>query len=344
MYKVNSCIFIKILLIISVAFSQGCSDKKANNKYITSRRAPESNPMIDDSQQEKIMAQKDQASVKRAKGEYDAYQDYQSNEAPVSLKDLKRIKRRPVLNIKELNAIMDSKSNGHHIKKSKSHTSHNIVDHSKKPCTEAHCDLKKVITYNKQQAKKVSTTAAVVPSSPSTVMPKVVVQASPAAKEMKPVVLNSSAEVSHIVPSSPSIMPKVVVPASPAAKEMKPVVHNSSAEVSPIVPSSPSAVMPKVVVPTTAAKEISHVVPSLPVMPKVISPIPPIPAVNSVVNAKELSKVDAPSAVPNLGNEPVAKFTESQSKNKIGTVNTLLIKFYFNIKNKIHSLFVGGDE
>ena len=302
MYKVNSCIFVKILILISLAFSQGCSDKKASNKYVTSRRAPELNPIIDSSEAKKNRDLKAQASVRRAKDEYDTYQDYQSNEAPVSLKDIKRIKRRPVLNIKELNAIMDSKSQGYHAKKTKSHTSKNTVEHSKKTCTEAHCDLKKVINYNKQQAKK--TSAAVPTASEESVKYK------------------SKTIVS--APSMPTVvMPKVIMPASSTPVEAKPIVS---------APSIPTAVMPKVIVPAS----------STPVEAK---PIVSAPSTSAMIIpervTQDLPKVGSPSAP--VANEPMSKFTESQSKNKIGTVNTLLIKFYFNIKNKIHSLFIGDD-
>ena len=364
MYKINSGLFIKIMLCIAMAFVQGCSDKKSsNNKYIASRRAPESNPMVDDVQKAKMMALKEKSSVKREKDEYDSYQDYQSNEAPVSLKDIKRIKRRPVLNIQELNELMDSKSKVGYRKKSKSRRNEE-VNSSEKPCTEANCNLKKVITYNKQQAKKTNTTVPVVPAPknvapvaqnpsapmPMKVMPKIVVPV-PAPKNASPV---------NPAPSTAmQVIPKVVVPV-PAPKNASPVnpAPSTAMQVMPkvVVPAAPKnaspvnpapstvmQVMPKVVVPAPAPKNASPVNPApstaMQVMPKVNSP--------SSIMVPDLPKVVSPTVETFSGNEPaappMAKFTESQSKNKIGTVSTLLIKFYFNIKNKVQNLFIGSE-
>ncbi len=143
---------LKILLIASTLLFQSCSKKE--NKYVSTRRTPTDNALALNSLQGRAdIALNDSIKVKRAKEDYDAYQNYQSVDAPVSLKDLKKVKRRPVLNIKELNDIMDDSSKNNHRKKTQhSHVSHE--ESATKPCTEAHCDLKKVIKYNKQQANK----------------------------------------------------------------------------------------------------------------------------------------------------------------------------------------------
>lgn len=353
MYKTNN-ILLKIILIISIFFLQGCSSQ--NKEKTPSRRSPGGNPnAIQVINAKNNEALNESMSVKRSDNDYDIYQDYQSINAPISLNEMKRIKRRPKLNIKELNDLMDNKSNNH---KARQETPNKTIEEA--PCTEAHCDLQKVIKYNKQKAK----TKIIVNSNSA----KEIVTSAP-----KPVV---AMPVQSAISSKPSELPKpVAMPVQPAVSSKplelpKPIAM----PVQPAVSSKPSELSPKPAIVPVSLPEIKPVA-SLPKInasvnqPEVVAPVqqPIVGNTSSEMLAKRkkvlseaikddvseetlypnLTPVDIPKVVMPKLTPPVAapapaaiaKFTESKTDMDLSSLNEVLIRCYFTVKNKITGLF-----
>ena len=140
MYKVKANLVIKLAIIISALIFQGCSSSKDNSPI---KRAPTKNPNnISLAQSNQMSGAQDALSIKRADSNYDTYQNYQSINAPISLKEMKKLKRRPVLNIQELNNLMDNNANN-------KPTENRHIDNVKAPCIEENCNLQEIIKYNK---------------------------------------------------------------------------------------------------------------------------------------------------------------------------------------------------
>lgn len=375
MYKTNN-ILLKIILIISIFSLQGCSSQ--NKEKTPSRRSPGGNPnAIQVMNAKNNEALNESMSVKRSDNNYDIYQDYQSINAPISLNEMKRIKRRPKLNIKELNDLMDNKSNNH---KARQETPNKTIEEA--PCTEAHCDLQKVIKYNKQKAK----TKIIVNSNSA----KEIVTSS----ATKPVV---AMPVQSAISSKPSELPKpVAMPVQPAVSSkplelpksivmpVQPVVSSKPSElpkpiampVQPAVSSKPSELSPKPAIVPVSLPEIKPVA-SLPKIkavanqPEVVEPVqqPIIGNTSSEMLAKRkkvlseaikediseetlypnltpvdipkvvMPKLTPPVAAPAPAPTAIARFTESKTDMDLSSLNEVLIRCYFTVKNNIKGLF-----
>ncbi len=126
----------------------------AKEKELPPRRNPSDNPNAQSYDLAKKIQQEQLKKVKRQDNNFDTYQNYQSIDAPISLKEIKQNRRRPVLNVRELNSLMDR-----NFKSRPSKTTQEMDDSlSEKPtCSDESCDLQKVIKYNKAIAKKQKT-------------------------------------------------------------------------------------------------------------------------------------------------------------------------------------------
>lgn len=143
-YFLKKGLLLKWLLLIIIASLSACSGKTDNT---TPRRSPSDNPNSPSIGQAAGYQSK-KNEIKKSNGDFDTYQNYQSADAPVSLKEIKKNRRRPVLNVQELNGLMDK-----NFKKLANFASEGNPA-EKANCTEDKCELKKVINYNKAIAKK----------------------------------------------------------------------------------------------------------------------------------------------------------------------------------------------
>ena len=299
MYKVKANLIIKLAIIISALIFQGCSSSKDNSPI---KRAPTKNPNnISLAQANQMSAAQDALSVKRADSNYDTYQNYQSIDAPISLKEMKKLKRRPVLNIQELNNLMDNNVNN------KPRENHHI-DNVKAPCIEENCNLQEIIKYNK--AKNSNKPVKIE-------KPHNKIEAQP---KLEPV-------LAAPIIQKPAL-PEVNVPVVSA-----PIIKKPSETVEQKTP-APIAPAPMPVAP--APKKPSEVIEKKAPAPIAPAPMPVVPAFKKPLDAAE-EKMPAPPTLPPIA---TSKLVEAEAQNnKISTINNLLVKCYVNIKNKIYSLF-----
>ncbi|MEK6733903.1 MAG: hypothetical protein AABY27_02215 [Pseudomonadota bacterium] len=144
MNKITLSICSKILIITFAFALQGCY---SNDTSAVTRRAPSQNPGEND-QNNTVSSNRFSTPPKKYNSDFDAYQEYESNDAPVRLSDLKQVRRRPVLNIQELNDIMDNQ----YAKKTRKDKKPQNIE--KVTCEDENCDLKEVIKYNKAKTQK----------------------------------------------------------------------------------------------------------------------------------------------------------------------------------------------
>ncbi len=300
-YKIRINILSTTLLFGLMLALQSCSNSDVvvdkNMQQSTSknsnRRAPEGNAVGS-----QLSEPKSDTSLKRSDKDYDVYQNYQSNDVPVSLGELKKLKRHPVLNTRELNST-------------RRHKTTKTKKKAKIPHIDANCNLQEVINYNKQQQKTDSVSAAsTVPAQVTTktpeventsnksvttsAVPKVAViavpnKANPSTKnEVKIVSTEPKKKQEKLTPSK---LPKV------ALSELKAIKQKSSETVSasvvkaiPATPapasvsSVPKVLAPAVVlVPTTTAPVVKSMPTVIPVPAPVVKSDPaPAPMIKSV--------------------------------------------------------------
>lgn len=145
-YSLKKELLPRWLLYLAIASLFACSKKTET----APRRSPSSNPSSASVEKSVSEYQSKKNEVKKVNGDFDTYQNYESIDAPLTLKELKKNRRRPVLNVQELNSLMDKNfKNSSNIKNL--NTSQTF---EKASCTEEKCELKKVINYNKAIAKK----------------------------------------------------------------------------------------------------------------------------------------------------------------------------------------------
>jgi hypothetical protein len=298
MYKVKANLIIKLAIIISALIFQGCSSSKDNSPI---KRAPTKNPNnLSLAQAKQMSAAQDALSVKRADSNYDTYQNYQSIDAPISLKEMKKLKRRPVLNIQELNNLMDNNANN------KPRENHHL-DNVKAPCIEENCNLQEIIKYNKAKNSNKPTKIE---------KPHNKIEAQP---KLEPVL-------------AAPIIEKPVLPIVNVPMVSAPIIKKPSEAVQEKAP-APIAPMPIAPAPKKPSEVIEEKMPA----PKAPAPIPAVPAFKKPLDTAEEKITPAPAALPPIA---TSKLVEAEAQNnKISTINNLLVKCYVNIKNKIYSLF-----
>jgi hypothetical protein len=330
MNKDSTKISLATLLFISALFLHGCkSDEgslapKAANNDPLNRRVPSDNAKVAKSIN---MAMDNVAKeIKKVDPDYDAYQSYESVDAPISLKEMKKIKRRPVLNVQELNNISVTAPKDVH-KPVISNTNPKKAKFQKKPCTEAHCNLQEVIKYNKEQklekdnsAKQDSVPAVSEPAisaisdKPKESVPQAIPTNMPV--NFKPIV--RSADV-----VSPAISPAKTNADLKSVEEIKPESKLPAVSLPEIKISNDKNVMPvplKSQPKTEASKETS-------------SPLKDVSKPDIAQVQQEVKSPDskAPAAI--------VKIKDSNEGKKLESINILLIDCYYTIKNKISGLF-----
>lgn len=369
----NIDVFIKVLLVALLAFLSSCSRKETSNRRLPKDNANNLEYSFSDSE--------DDSKVKRVDDYYDAYQKYQSNDAPVSLKDLKKVRRRPVLNIQELNDIMDNSYNKSHVNNSHKHSENEHLHDSQIPCTESDCDIERTIQYNKRKAKKyklkakkhsndlnnsnssqIAETTKIKEAQPSAndKNKQITIQA----KEKQTEASITSAPVAPIT-QSPSAMQAPTTNNKIAQDSTAPIQKandQNTTQSAPIAkPSLPPINLPEanVATPTTAPQQKIEPAPQ-PVVttPTIIKPAPVISADTPVLKpAIAPPIVKQPAVAPTTQNNninitpvqptnapvAVAKLNKYTKETKLDTLNNLLVKYIFTIKSKIVNIFSHDD-
>lgn len=152
--RLNTNLIYKIFIIIFSLCIQSCTASNINkqDKDANRRRSPAENTASVASPRSDMVHKKEQ--IKKSDEAFDAYQNYQSLNAPISIEQIKKIKRAPVLNIQELNNIMDNTPNNvihKPIVKPKAKIKHVV----KKQHIDEDGNLAEIIKNNKQQAKNI---------------------------------------------------------------------------------------------------------------------------------------------------------------------------------------------
>ncbi len=350
MYFKKIDVLIKLLFLTLLTVLSSCSRKEA-----PARRLPQGNANSLDYNFSD--AQNDQ-KVKRVDEYYDAYQRYQSNEAPVSLQDLKKVRRRPVLNIQALNDIMDSSYSKTHQEKPHQRAEEEYLDDAQTPCTESDCDIEKTIKYNKRKAKKHKFKAK-----------KQNHDSAQAAENTKAKAATKKTNLAKISPATTEPQPKLTQAAPAAVKEQstspkqvntEKTLGNAATTMKNVIPALPPVSLPEATIiakpALDSAKQVE--IATKPVAPKTIAPVAPAqPQAMPVAPIIAKPTITSPSTVKNetaastensniLNTPPsttapvaVAKLNKYTKETKLDTFNNLLVKYIFTIKSKIVSIF-----
>ena len=334
-YKIHINVILKILLFGLMLVTQSCSNSdlvidknlQQGTSENSNRRAPEDNIQRNQS----VEVVKD-TSLKRADKNYDVYQNYQSNNPPVSLSDLKKLKRHPVLNARELNTRQHK-----HPKKKK----------AKAPHVDGNCNLQEVINYNKQQQKtestatptSVVTTSAKVPEAkPETTKPITTITTPKVdiTKTLNKVNSETKPEV-KTVKAEQAVLPKVSLPELKSIKQK--TKENDANPLTPAAPSDsstpadpapttvapaplPVVTAPVIKTPNPPAKSVLVPIPSVTVMPiQTPAPValtpPPISSNNLKGVTPAPSQVDTTKDVSNLSQADLEKMLKEKfAKNR----------------------------
>ena len=140
------CIFLLTFILQNCSYSSSPADSilGKSNRQSTDKQSPRRSPVgniyntVTKNTLTEHTTEEVNADIKKSNKEYDAYQHYQSSNPP------KKAKRRPILNIHELNEIMDKEATIVTVEGPSERTLH----------VEADSNLKKVIDHNKAKKAK----------------------------------------------------------------------------------------------------------------------------------------------------------------------------------------------
>ncbi len=329
------------------------SSQKTNAK--TSRRPPEGNNSADNLSSN--ASTENNYNAKRSSSNYDAYQHYQTANPP------KKAKRRPLLNLKELNDLMDREA-------TITLTERTTIP---APQIDANSDLQEVIKHNKHKNKHKAKTKKRVKV---LVVKKEEAAAQPInatkAKKNKTKVANKKTEQTAVKTLPEEQNKNTITP--PEVKK------DSTAAAAPIANSKPAPVAAQPIPETIAmpAPVISIPTPAQAIPAAVTAPVAPQPAVSSpaattevdtskmtpqelekhlkdkfnnknLIGSEDLNKSYTPEpkdsgepALPTVPLPAIPNATESNMDTGLSRLNSLFVDCYYSIKHAIMSLISSG--
>jgi hypothetical protein len=329
----------RLLILLALLSLQSCSksDKdvvplEGDKRAQYNRRIPKDNISM---KQVNLEMDKIAKNSKKYNQEYDAYQKYESTEAPISLKEMKKLKRKPILNPQEIDTISGSDHSQAHPQPSNNKVIQKKAKFSKKPCMEAHCNLPEAIKYNKQNKTQTNTVAKNDNSNKT--------------NTTKDTLIGNTALAASKTPSQTSNSKEVIKTNIPKAQNLPEIAPRDATTPTKIEISLPSISIPKTenMVKNNAEKQQPLNKETETTQPKTLT--------EKIIKG-EVDKKNTPTLAPqndNIGNispppppstvsgtsdiAPIAKINEQPTESKIDSINLLLIDCYYKIKLKIRN-------